>query len=612
MRGSLASTVAFVAGRWGCASLLLLAVPALSAIPAHGLVSFDEAQLVDPSQGMAGESDNDGGITVAGDGTGIWIAAWHSFSAPAVGQIVYSRSTDNGATWSVPSVLDPGPGDRPDLATDGAGVWIAAWSDSGLARSIDNGISWSGVPMPPSYRGDGHTLATDGSGAWVLVWHSTETLGATIGIDHDILVARSVDNGLTWTAPAALNTDAASDDPSPSSVNDDRNPSLSTDGAGMWIAVWQEENGPDEAIVSATSSDNGATWSSPVAVGSGGTGGGEPDVETDDAGLWVVVWDGSRLADTGQDFDILFSRSTDAGASWSGAATLNATAASDTADLISDGGARIATDADGNWYCLWTSANGLNAGLGDDLDVLVARSTDAASTWTFPSALDPDARGDSGSDRVTSVAFDGNGNWLAAWSTFDVSTNDIDVRVAASQDHCPSVPVVGCLSPAIPGRGRVMIRNRHDGRSKIKWKWIAGEETTLADLGDPSSSSDYVLCLYDEIGGQPRLDLEQDLLAATGCKNGPCWQATSSGFKYKDRSRRHNATDSARLKAAEAQKAKVKVRAVGPTLGPPNLPLSQATTVRVQLNNLETGACWETVHTTSTRNDSEYFKARSD
>ena len=54
-------------------------------------------------------------------------------------------------------------------------------------------------------------VTTDGQGTWVAVWQSRDSLGDTISTDWDILVARSTDGGVTWTAPAALNTNAGSD-----------------------------------------------------------------------------------------------------------------------------------------------------------------------------------------------------------------------------------------------------------------------------------------------------------------------------------------------------------------------------------------------------------------
>ena len=51
--------------------------------------------------------------------------------------------------------------------------------------------------------------------------------------DSDILVARSMDAGVTWTAPAALNVDAATD------FGVDEAPQLTTDSDGVWLTVWQ-------------------------------------------------------------------------------------------------------------------------------------------------------------------------------------------------------------------------------------------------------------------------------------------------------------------------------------------------------------------------------------
>ena len=44
-------------------------------------------------------------------------------------------------------------------------------------------------------------VVTDGLGNWVAVWRSSDDLGGSIGTDDDILFARSVNNGVTWTDP---------------------------------------------------------------------------------------------------------------------------------------------------------------------------------------------------------------------------------------------------------------------------------------------------------------------------------------------------------------------------------------------------------------------------
>ena len=47
-------------------------------------------------------------------------------------------------------------------------------------------------------------VTTDGTGIWLAVWESVDDLGATIGTDSDILVARSTNAGATWSAPSVL------------------------------------------------------------------------------------------------------------------------------------------------------------------------------------------------------------------------------------------------------------------------------------------------------------------------------------------------------------------------------------------------------------------------
>jgi hypothetical protein len=73
-------------------------------------------------------------------------------------------------------------------------------------------------------------VTTDGA-TWVAAWHSYDSLGGPIGTDSDILMARSTDAGLTWSAPGALNSNAATD------AGGDFYPQVTTDGA-TWVVVW--------------------------------------------------------------------------------------------------------------------------------------------------------------------------------------------------------------------------------------------------------------------------------------------------------------------------------------------------------------------------------------
>jgi len=188
------------------------------------------------------DSSHDYDVQVATDGSGHWVAVWDKVldpgaSFPAEWDILVSRSEDHGATWTAPVALNT------------------------------NAAEDSGNDLVPH-------VSTDGAGHWVAVWHSTDDLGGTIGPDEDILVSRSEDNGVTWTDPAALNTQADSDSPVDGSWSLDGLPQVANDGKGHWVAVWESTNSlggtvdHDTDILVSHSEDNGATWSDPAALNS--------------------------------------------------------------------------------------------------------------------------------------------------------------------------------------------------------------------------------------------------------------------------------------------------------------------------------------------------------
>ena len=312
---------------------------------------------------------------------------------PALGQL--------GATITPPTALntnadsDSGNDYDPQVTSDGAGNWVAVWrsredlggpigtdNDILVARSIENGASWSdSTPLNTSAGTDSGDdldpqLTTDGAGNWVAVWRSFEDLGGAIGTDYDILVARSIDNGASWSDPAPLNTNAATDSGS------DGSPQVTTDGAGNWVAVWRSFEdlggaiGTDGDILVARSTDNGASWSEPAPLNtSAGTdSGGDyyPQLTTDGAGNWVAVWHSFEDLGgaVGSDYDILVARSIDNGASWSDPAPLNTNAATDSGD---DYYPQLTTDGAGNWVAVWYSDEDLGGAIGSDADILVAR-----------------------------------------------------------------------------------------------------------------------------------------------------------------------------------------------------------------------------------------------
>jgi hypothetical protein len=317
-------------------------------------------------------------------------------------------------------------------------------SESGSSAPVSTG--------PALEHDDSPQLATDGAGNWVAVWKSVGSLGGTIGQDLDILVARSADGGATWTDPVALNTNAASD------TGDDLQPQVATDTDGTWIAVWQSRDslgdtiGEDADIVFARSVDDGATWTPPAALyGISVTDqqdDWDPQIATDGADNWVVVWNTDRGFNCGQgnDQDVLVVRSADDGASWTQLAPLNTNAACPPgarARQPADGLPQVATDGAGNWVAVWRSFNQLGDTISGSADIHVARSVNNGKNWTSPAPVNTNAALDWFPDEWwPQVETDGDGNWVAIWQIEDCVgkapcaeyIEDQDILVSRSMD----------------------------------------------------------------------------------------------------------------------------------------------------------------------------------
>ena len=399
-------------------------------------------------------------ITMGEDGT-LYLAEFNR------GRITFLKPDESSfipGVLNTNAAVDGGEDDLVDVTTDGAGNWVAIWRSNDalgntigsdydilVARSTDSGTTWT-APVALNTNaatdvGDDWSpqVTTDGAGNWVAIWRSTDALGNTIGSDYDILVARSTDNGATWTAPVALNTNAATD------VGADLYAQVTTDGAGNWVAVWDSRDdlsgtiGSDYDILVARSTDNGATWTAPVALDTdaGGDGGDDrrPQVTTDGAGNWIAAW-GSRedLSGTiGSDFDILVARSTDSGTTWTAPVALNTNAAT---DIFDDRRVEVTTDDAGNWVAIWGSRDTPDFTSGANMDIRTARSTDNGATWTAATILHTrftEAIHDEFDHAHPQLTTDGVGNWLAIWESRDflsgIFDSPFDIRVALSTNN---------------------------------------------------------------------------------------------------------------------------------------------------------------------------------
>ena len=280
---------------------------------------------------------------------------------------------------------------NPSLVTDRKGTWLAMWNsfeslggtlsggrDAFFSRSTDNGATWSSMA---ALNTDATTdtrqdlepkAAPDGNGNWVAVWEVSEFGAGPTGSDQDIFSAYSSDDGLTWSAPIHVN-DATTD----SGVDADSE--IATDGAGNWVIVWTTFEdiggtiGTDRDIAFARSADGGATWSTPAALlpeaaTDGGADDFAPEILFDGADSLVVYFTSTNdLSGTlGGTYHVLTTRSTDGGQTWSPVSAISPDAATVTTGLSS----RSATDLAGNWVVTAVTNDDIGGTIGTDTDML--------------------------------------------------------------------------------------------------------------------------------------------------------------------------------------------------------------------------------------------------
>ncbi len=156
--------------------------------------------------------------------------------------------------------------------------------------------------------------------------------------------------------------------------------------------------------------------------------------------------------------------------------------------------------------------------------------------------------------------------------------------------ECLARPQPGCGLPRVSATSRLDIEDEtQDTRDVLRWTWAKGAETMRSELGDPITTDDYFLCLYDA-----GVRVSSISLPAGGlCAGKPCWKTTSTGFVYENHERTPDGAQSAILKAGVAGKASMKVRGKGINLETPN-PTSFTGPITVQIQQADGALSFET------------------
>jgi hypothetical protein len=219
-----------------------------------------------------------------------------AFSANSANEMLASRSTDGGRTWSAPVSLQrdaaSGFNDKNTLTADPTdaryvfGVWDRLDADGNgptlMARSTDGGVSWepSRIVYTPAVSGGvsqtiGNRIVvlTGGPepGTLVNVFMQIDTVAS--GSTSTLRIMRSTDKGLSWEAPISIaeSRSVGTRDPDTGAAVRDGAviPQIAAGPGGMLWAAWQDarfSGGLRDAIAVSRSSDGGRTWSEPLAV----------------------------------------------------------------------------------------------------------------------------------------------------------------------------------------------------------------------------------------------------------------------------------------------------------------------------------------------------------
>ena len=221
---------------------------------------------------------------------------------------------------------------------------------------------------------------------------------------------------------------------------------------------------------------------------------------------------------------------------------------------------------------------------------------------------DADAADDSGGPRGAVVSFQAPGGCHNFDLFLPAPEGAATPRVLPLTRLCPFEPRTDCHHPMRPQRSKLSMVDhpRKPSRDKLKWNFKKGSETTPPELGDPTTDTDYELCVYVAYDDLCFLVMHPDAPA------GPGWSRRRNGYTYKPGKNHPDGLRKLRVRSGPDRKARAKVKSKGDLFDFPLLPLPPGTPVLTQLYN-SNGTCWSNEFGAEPRkNTSKRFRDRSD
>lgn len=298
---------------------------AASALAVQAQVVFSPPKNISNSSGNTLAQQFQFALDAKGNVNMVWVD-----NSPGNYVVLFSRSSDGGVTFSAPRNISNNTTStfsfNPKLALDSAGNIFIAWADNS----------------------QGH---------------------------YANFFSRSADGGATFSAPLMISHAGASA----------LGAQVVASSAGNVDIVWADDSLGYFAVFSTRSADSGASFSAPLQLSQNANLSSFGPMESvDSSGNINVMWTDSGMSNYIRYSDLLFSRSVDGGATFSAPYTVD----SQTNGYSQPGGisdAQFGTDASGNINVVWS--RGFYNGDWDELDVLLARSTDGGATFSSPAEI---------------------------------------------------------------------------------------------------------------------------------------------------------------------------------------------------------------------------------
>lgn len=362
---------------------------------------------------------------------------WHEDMGAGKFEILYSNSSNGGATWStlVNVSENSGSSQNPDLEIYPDGSFHLVWEDRTYgnqweilySNSTDNGATWStvvnvsnnsGASQNPDLEFSTFVVPADPSVIW-----QDDNSG-----QREIYYSTSSSSGSSWITPVNISKTSGN------SLNSDLEIAMSE----VFHVVWSDYTyGSQWDIFYSNSSDNGATWSTGVNISNNSWVSTKPDLEISLSGNLYLVWE-----DNTSDFDIYYRNSSDSGGTWSTIVNVSDTGSQDNS-LQAD----LKIDSNGILHLVWDDDTP------GDTDIYYTNSSDNGATWVTPVNISINSGGSQWAD----LELSSTGYPYVVWHDNTAGNNEILVsnnvpislgRVAVVTDELdfPSVMILFILS----------------------------------------------------------------------------------------------------------------------------------------------------------------------